>query len=395
MYSKSKGGGFVYILAFTPELWTQALTHRTQILFSVDVAMVAMHLSLRPGSVVVESGTGSGSLTTSLARAVAPAGHVYTFEFNADRARKAVDDFARNGMSKVVTVQHRDVCGAGFGAELADKVDGVFLDLPQPWLALPHAHLVLKQCGLLCSFSPCMEQVQRTSEEMRRLGFEDVRTIEALLRPYEVNYDTVSQPLISVFGSSGSSSGSSTTTSGSAAVVPARAANVINNSNGSSSSSSSAGASTSVSPSRKRSRPTDTEGDESKSAAAASDDAAGSEGSDSDAEETKKKAIEESDGFQESGAAPAAEEATPAGEPAAAAATQPSWPPRMVPFPAPAPFFSQQVALTPNSAIRGHTGFLTFATLYRKKPLPAGDAAVVAAAGAMADAAGSSEGEPA
>lgn len=52
--------GYCYLLHPTPELWTKCLPHRTQILYARDISMVVMQLQLRPGSVVVESGTGSG-----------------------------------------------------------------------------------------------------------------------------------------------------------------------------------------------------------------------------------------------------------------------------------------------------------------------------------------------
>jgi tRNA (adenine57-N1/adenine58-N1)-methyltransferase len=185
--------GFVYILAPTPELWTNALPHRTQILYVADISFVVSYLELRPGSIVLESGTGSGSLTHSLARAVAPNGHVHTFDYHEQRAQAAREDFARNRVDSVVTVQVRDIQGEGFPEDLAGSVDGVFLDLPQPWLALPSVAKSLRGDGVVCSFSPCIEQVQRTCEVLGSGHFNDIRTFEVLLRFYEVRRNNLSK----------------------------------------------------------------------------------------------------------------------------------------------------------------------------------------------------------
>lgn len=53
-------GGWVHVLHPTPELWTISLPHRTQILYTTDIAMVTMMLELKPGSVVCESGGNIG-----------------------------------------------------------------------------------------------------------------------------------------------------------------------------------------------------------------------------------------------------------------------------------------------------------------------------------------------
>ncbi|KMZ59431.1 putative tRNA (Adenine-N(1)-)-methyltransferase catalytic subunit [Zostera marina] len=181
--------GYVYILAATPEIWTLCLQHRTQILYLADISLVIMYLEIVPGCLVLESGTGTGSLTTSIARSVAPNGHVHTFDFHEQRAQSARADFDKNGISNLVTVGVRDIQGEGFPDEFQAKVDSIFLDLPQPWCVVPSAAKMLKQDGVMCSFSPCIEQVQCTCEALAS-QFTEIRTFEILLRHYEILRDT-------------------------------------------------------------------------------------------------------------------------------------------------------------------------------------------------------------
>ncbi|CAI9752628.1 unnamed protein product [Fraxinus pennsylvanica] len=58
----SNKGGFVYLFAPAAELWTLVLSHSTQILYIADISFVVMYLEIVPGCLVLESGTGSGSL---------------------------------------------------------------------------------------------------------------------------------------------------------------------------------------------------------------------------------------------------------------------------------------------------------------------------------------------
>jgi tRNA (adenine57-N1/adenine58-N1)-methyltransferase len=81
------------------------------------------------------------------------------------------EDFEKNGLSSLITVEVRDIQGKGFPEKFCGKVDAAFLDLPQPWLALPSTAEALKPDGILCSFSPCIEQVQNVCETLNTLDF--------------------------------------------------------------------------------------------------------------------------------------------------------------------------------------------------------------------------------
>ena len=188
---------FVWCLSPTCELWTNVLAHRTQILYVYDISLVCAWLDLKPGKVVLESGTGSASLTHSLVRAVSNnscdnndrKGHVFTFEFNESRANAARDEIDENGLREFCTVTHRDIETNGFpkNLESSKMADAVFLDLPGPYKCVESSAKCLKKDGVLCSFSPCVEQVQRTCAEMQRFGFVDIKTVEMLGREFDVN----------------------------------------------------------------------------------------------------------------------------------------------------------------------------------------------------------------
>lgn len=171
------------VLRPTPEFVTLALRHRTQILYLADISLVTMFLDARDGKLLVESGTGSGSMTTSLARAVGPTGHVHTFEFHAGRHAECQEEFSRYGVSQWITCHLRDVYAKGFlGPLTAGSADGIFLDLPQPWEALGHADEVLRAGGRIVSFSPCIEQVARATAWLTDHGYLDVTTVECLIK---------------------------------------------------------------------------------------------------------------------------------------------------------------------------------------------------------------------
>lgn len=225
--------GFVHILPPTPEIWTSSLPHRTQVVYTPDYSYILQRIRARPGTRLIEAGSGSGSFTHASARAVyngapkstgqpSPTGKVFSFEFHEQRFEKMKREVQEHGLSSLVEVNHRDVYNEGFLVDgKSPQADAVFLDLPAPWLALPHLSRRRPKTGAemegvegakedewisplnprksvyICTFSPCIEQVTKTVSEMRKLGWVEIDMVEISHKRIQVVREKVGLDVIS------------------------------------------------------------------------------------------------------------------------------------------------------------------------------------------------------
>ncbi len=100
-------------------------------------------------------------------------------------------------LCRIIRVTHRNVIKDGFDLEEFNesKADAVFLDLPQPYDAIKFLKSVLKVNGKLCSFSPCIEQITKTANQLANHGFFNIRMKETLQRDFERKYRNIKDPL--------------------------------------------------------------------------------------------------------------------------------------------------------------------------------------------------------
>jgi tRNA (adenine57-N1/adenine58-N1)-methyltransferase len=158
-------------------------SRNTQIIYPKDAALIVMFSGIGPGSRVIESGTGTGSLTTALAHYVGETGKVTTYELRPEFQKNAIKNLQRSKLADRVEFKQGDIVATGIEER---DVDAVVLDLAVPWLVVPHAYEALKPSGTLVSFSPTIDQVVKTTEAMRENNFVFIETIECLMRTMQV-----------------------------------------------------------------------------------------------------------------------------------------------------------------------------------------------------------------
>ncbi len=174
------------------------MNRRAQIISPKDSFHIPMYMDLGCGSRVVEAGAGSGALTVVLLKAVAPTGKVYTYETREDHARVAERNVGRSDFVSCWQLKMGDICR---GIEETD-LDGVVLDIPNPWDAVSAASSALRSGGHICSYVPNANQLESTVKAMRKAGFQDVFAFETLQREMMV-HDRGVRPSCDMMGHTG------------------------------------------------------------------------------------------------------------------------------------------------------------------------------------------------
>lgn len=150
----------------------------TQIIYPKDIALIILFGNIKPGSHIVEAGTGVGALTTVLAIYVKPSGRVYSYEVRGEFLEIARKNLERANVLDYVELKNKDITQ---GIDESD-VDAVVLDMATPWLVVSHAYKALKGSGSFISFSPTIDQVVKTVEELKANNFANIETIECFIR---------------------------------------------------------------------------------------------------------------------------------------------------------------------------------------------------------------------
>jgi tRNA (adenine57-N1/adenine58-N1)-methyltransferase len=161
----------------------ESLERGAQIILPKDAATIILNLDLKPGDAVLESGVGSGSLTTALLNAVGPDGVVISVELREDFAAKARRNVQRSPYAKAWDLRLGDIARI----PLEGKVDAVVLDIPAPHDALENVGTLLRPGGRLCAYVPNTNQLESTVRALRGRGYVEVEAMENLQRRMEVH----------------------------------------------------------------------------------------------------------------------------------------------------------------------------------------------------------------
>lgn len=180
--TRSTGGSRYTVIRPTLSEFVLKMPRGAQVIYPKDLGAILMLADIFPGARVLESGVGSGALSMTLLRA----GAVITgYEIREDFAAKAKENVSAFLGPDVLDRYDVKIRDTGDGIDEAG-LDRVVLDLPEPWLVVPHAAKALRTGGIFLSYLPTITQTVTLRTTLRDHGFAMAETLEVLHRGWHI-----------------------------------------------------------------------------------------------------------------------------------------------------------------------------------------------------------------
>ena len=157
----SKGEKFWILEPSTVDL-SLKIKRKTTIIYPKEAGLMILETGIGAGSVVAEIGTGSGSLTFMLAKIVGKNGKVFTFEKRKDFLQLAMENLKKYGLNEQVIFFNIDIEKENILNCTKQKVDAVFVDIPEPWKIIDKIYEILKDGHTVAFLNPTIEQILNT-----------------------------------------------------------------------------------------------------------------------------------------------------------------------------------------------------------------------------------------
>ncbi|WP_048050245.1 tRNA (adenine-N1)-methyltransferase [Saccharolobus islandicus] len=181
-------GAKAYLLKPTiQDLYSKGLKRPSQVLYPKDIGYILTTLSLNQVKTVIEAGTGSGFLTISLALSLSENAKIYTYDVREDMQKVAKFNANVLGVQDKIVFKLKDI-REGIDEK---EADAIFLDMPDPWNAIPKLYEPLKPSSTIIVFVPTVNQIEKTFFAMKNSGIIDIHVEELILREYQVKENAV------------------------------------------------------------------------------------------------------------------------------------------------------------------------------------------------------------
>ncbi|BAN91034.1 tRNA methyltransferase [Aeropyrum camini SY1 = JCM 12091] len=162
---RSRLGAVAVVKPSIAELMEGFYERRTQVIYPKDSGLIAILAGARPEARLLEAGVGSGFLTTVLAMGLCPTGRLIGLDVKRENLEAARRNLESAGLLDCVDLKLGDVRDPA-AVEGVGPLDGVVLDMPDPWSALESLGPEVKPSAVAVAFVPTSTQLEKLLDHL-------------------------------------------------------------------------------------------------------------------------------------------------------------------------------------------------------------------------------------